>query len=60
VFDVAGRHVVTLEEGIRPAGRHRAAWDARDARGRRVGAGVYFWRLEADAGTISRRLIVVR
>ncbi len=49
VFDVAGRRVRSLVDGPQSAGRHDAVWDGRDAQGRRVGSGVYFFRMEADA-----------
>ena len=47
VFDAAGRQVRRLVNGIQPAGRQTALWDARDRTGRRVPAGVYFYRLVA-------------
>jgi hypothetical protein len=47
VFDVAGRHVRTLANGVRPAGTHTLAWDGRTDDGTRAGAGVYLIRLQA-------------
>ncbi|MFN8179227.1 MAG: S8 family serine peptidase [bacterium] len=60
VYDVAGRLVRTLVRGPIPAGRQAATWDGRDEAGRRVGSGVYFYRM--DAGTFSqvRRVTVLR
>ena len=52
VFDAAGRRVRTLARGVREAGRHPLAWDARDDRGARVRSGVYFVR--ASDGSMSR------
>ncbi len=45
VFDVQGRLVETLVDGIVPAGMHSAVWDAEG-----VGAGVYFVKLESGSG----------
>lgn len=44
VFDLLGRQVALLEDGLLPAGRYRAEWDASSAP-----AGVYFYEMEAGA-----------
>jgi PKD repeat protein len=49
VYDVLGQVVQTLVEGELTAGLHRAVWDGRDALGRDVASGVYFYALEASA-----------
>ncbi|MCA9753324.1 MAG: S8 family serine peptidase, partial [Gemmatimonadetes bacterium] len=51
VYDVAGKLVRTLVNGVQPVGRHVAIWDGRDASGSRVASGVYFTRM--DAGEFS-------
>ena len=43
-----------------PAGFHTAIWDGRDGSGRRVTAGVYFYRLETGDSVESRKMIVLR
>jgi choice-of-anchor B domain-containing protein len=60
VFDVAGRYVATLVSGAMQAGPHRLAWDGRDAAGGAAVAGVYFVRLDSDAGKESRKVVVLR
>jgi flagellar hook assembly protein FlgD len=45
VFDGRGAPVVTLEDGARDAGPHLVSWDGTNAKGRRVPAGVYYYRL---------------
>jgi hypothetical protein len=47
IFDTAGRHVRTLVDGPRTAGRYAEPWDGRDSTGRPVAAGVYLYRLQA-------------
>lgn len=60
VYDVNGRQVRTLAEGMREAGRHTAAWDLRDANGRLVPGGMYFARLRTDDRVWTQRFAVVR
>ena len=57
LFDVAGRRVVTLVDGVRPAGVTRIRWDGRSEAGRPAGPGVYFARLEAAAGARTVKLV---
>jgi len=60
IYDAAGRLVRTLVDGPLSSGSHQIDWDGRDATGHEVEAGVYFYRLEANAFVQSRRLLVVR
>jgi hypothetical protein len=60
VFDVSGRRVRLLADAERPAGTHAVEWDGRDARGRRVAAGIYVCRLSAGASRAESKIVVVR
>ncbi len=53
IFDVRGRRVADLLEGLQAAGRRSLVWSTR---GR--AAGVYFVRLRTDGRTFTRRMIV--
>jgi len=60
VFDTRGRQVRTFGHAFAP-GLNEVMWDGTDDRGVRVGAGVYFYRL--DAGPLQRfsgKMVVVR
>ena len=59
VFNVLGQHVKTLVEGDRPAGAHTAVWDATDAAGQAVGAGVYIYRLSGGGATSTQKMVLV-
>lgn len=56
VYDVAGRRVRTLADGVMGPGAFAATWDGRDAGGRPVGSGVYFYRLRAGAFEATRKM----
>ncbi len=60
VYDVAGRLVRTLSEGVRPAGAAQVTWDGRNSGGIQVPSGVYFYRLETPEGRVERRAVVRR
>jgi hypothetical protein len=58
LFDVSGRRLATLADGMYPAGVHTVSWDGRTERGR-AAAGVYFLRLRAAEREIVRKVVVV-
>ena len=59
VFNLLGQRLATLVDAERSAGVHTAQWDATDAAGRAVGAGVYIYRLSSGEMTESRRMVLV-
>ncbi len=60
VFDPSGRLVTGLASGFYSAGIHETSWDGRDAEGRPVASGVYFYRLRAGDVVETRRMVLVR
>jgi hypothetical protein len=60
IFDMMGRRVRTLLKQNQPAGSYRVAWDGRSQDGREAPAGVYFYRLQAQQQTATRKLVLLR
>jgi hypothetical protein len=60
VFNVLGQRVKTLADIVQPAGRHRIVWDGKDAQGKDVASGIYFYRLEAGEFTDSKRMVILK
>ena len=59
VYDISGRVVRTLVDGIVPAGEHAVVWDGRDDAGRTVPSGIYLVRIRSEAGVQTRKMIVL-
>ena len=59
VFNLLGQHLATLVDGERPAGFHTATWNATDAAGRAVGAGVYIYRMTVGVESQTGRMVLV-
>jgi hypothetical protein len=55
VYDTAGREVAILRDKSQAAGWHSAAFD-----GATLAAGVYFYRLQADGFTKTKKLLLLR
>jgi hypothetical protein len=62
IYDVRGRLVRTLVDGIQNQGHHSLQWDRRDAQGRRVPRGTYFLQLRTTAGSIlnTKKLVLIK
>lgn len=59
VYDVAGRRVRTLVNGVTPAGTHKVVWDGRNDSGFRVASGIYFCNMSALGFEKAAKLIIV-
>jgi hypothetical protein len=60
VYDLLGRRVATLTEGMRLAGEYSVTWVGTDDKGMRLPSGVYMYRLEADGKVLTRRCSILR
>jgi predicted GH43/DUF377 family glycosyl hydrolase len=55
IFDILGRKIETIVEGMKPAGNHQALWDAGDQ-----ASGVYFYKIKGDNLTETKKMILVK
>ena len=57
IYNLLGQRIRTLVDEVQAAGAYRVRWDARDAAGRSVAAGVYLVRLRYPGGVQTRRML---
>ena len=60
VYDVAGREVAVIQDGVQTAGSHEVRWDGTGREALPVGAGVYFVRLDAGGETRTSKTMLIR
>jgi len=60
VYDIAGRRVATLVDGVVTAGHHEVTWQGRNDRGQNVASGVYFCRLVDGESLQTRKMLLVK
>ena len=60
LYDLLGRRVRTLVDGVVEAGDFTRAWDGVDEGGRAAPSGVYFAKLVTPAATRSIRFVLAR
>ncbi|RPI04681.1 MAG: T9SS C-terminal target domain-containing protein [Ignavibacteriae bacterium] len=55
IFDILGREISTLADGILDAGQYQTTFDAS-----RFASGIYFYRINAGEFTATKRLVLIR
>ncbi|MBU8922145.1 MAG: right-handed parallel beta-helix repeat-containing protein [Bacteroidales bacterium] len=60
IYDVTGRHISRLFEGVRSPGMHTLEWDGSDSKGNRVSSGVYIYRLVTGKGILAKKMLMLR
>lgn len=60
IYDIAGREVKQVVDGLKSAGSYSAVWDGTDDRGIQVPSGVYLARVEAGMTVKTRKMVLAR
>jgi len=60
VYDILGNEVITLVNDEKPAGQYEVLWNEKNNKGNEVSSGIYFYRLDAGAQSLTRKMILVR
>ena len=60
VYDVAGRPVRVLAEGVRQASRYEVTWDGRDGQGAVMASGIYIYKLEAPGYSETKKMVLLK
>ena len=55
MYNLLGQRVTTLHDGFKPAGHHKVLWQADD-----LLSGIYFYRLQADDYSETRKMTLVK
>ncbi len=60
IYNVEGRLVRTLIQGRQIAGAHSIMWSGQNDQGGMVASGLYFYRLNTDSGTLTRKMTLLK
>ena len=60
IFDILGREIITLADGVEEPGYKSISWNGTDTFGRNVGAGMYFYLLQAGDFRKVNKMILLK
>ncbi|MCE5251232.1 T9SS type A sorting domain-containing protein [bacterium] len=60
IYDILGREVAVLFDGMVSPGRHETVWNGKNSGGALVGSGVYLYRLVAGSHSARGKVVFVR
>ncbi len=60
IFNILGQETARLIDEIKPAGNYSIIWDGVDSYGQHVSSGVYFYRINANDFTESKKMALVQ
>lgn len=60
IYNILGQNLTTLVDGPRPAGYHQVLWNGKSDQGETVASGVYFYRIQTDENTSSRKMLLLK
>ena len=60
IYDILGREVRQLVNGIQKPGNYRFIWDGKDNQGKEVASGIYFYQLRAGNFTRTKKLVLIK
>jgi hypothetical protein len=60
VYNILGQLVRVLVDEEKPTGIYQSVWDGKDAEGKEVASGIYFYRLQAGKYDEVRKMVLVK
>ena len=60
IYDLSGRMIIKLMSEIIESGSHNVIWDARDKLGNPVSAGVYFYQIQTEYFSQTRKMVLLK
>jgi len=60
VYDINGKKIITLVNGIKDPGSNNINWSGVNDRGNKVGSGLYFYILKAGNETSVKKMALVK
>ncbi len=60
IFNLNGRLVKRLENGVKGAGTYSISWDGTDDKDRPASSGIYFYSLKTDNQTITKKMLLLK
>ena len=59
IYDLRGRAIKTLNEGLKDSGQHIFVWDGKNDEDKKVSSGIYFYQLKSKQYNKTRKMIFI-
>ena len=60
VYDLMGREVRTLVNGLQTAGYHEILWNGMNDKGEQVAAGLYLYQMKSEGLTKTKKMVLLK
>lgn len=60
VYDILGREIAVLTDGLNTSGSHSVVWSGKDSKGRDVSSGVYFYNIKFKDQTVVKMMLMLK
>ena len=60
IYNIKGQQVKQLVNGSQPEGYYDVVWNGKDAAGKQVSSGIYYYRLKACGKTINKKMLMLK
>ena len=60
IYNIKGQKIKTLINDKMDAGFHKVIWDGKDNNGKRVGSGIYFYKLKTASKELTRKMLLLK
>jgi flagellar hook assembly protein FlgD len=60
VYNIKGQLIKTLQNGYTDAGEHSVVWIGDDENGQKVTSGIYFYRLQTENMSKTRKMLLLK
>ncbi|MDP8321052.1 MAG: GLUG motif-containing protein [Candidatus Stygibacter australis] len=60
IYNIKGKKIITLVNGIQEAGFHSHIWNGKDENGLEISSGVYIYRLETEYYKMAKTMVLVK
>ena len=60
VYDILGHEIITLNDGLKPAGTYQIKWNGRNNCGEKVTSGVYIYKIQAGECVEVKKMVLLQ
>lgn len=60
IYNILGQKIKTLVNSEQKSGNHKIVWNGKDNNNRKVSSGIYFYRLENEGKSLTKKMLILK